>query len=84
MQIFIDIGGKPHSAFLQYLIQKTAQSSINNYLSLVSLLHASTPTGSSSGKCILMHTSIENSVKICSSRVETNYSQLKLLKLFNS
>lgn len=52
MQIHIDIDGKPRFEFTQYLAQQTAQSEINNHLSLTSLLHVLIPTRSSSEKCI--------------------------------
>jgi hypothetical protein len=52
-----------HSCVVQYLIQQIRQSVINNHLSLMSLLHVSTSTKSSSGRYIQRHTSTANSVK---------------------
>jgi hypothetical protein len=40
-----------HRLIVQHLIQQTAQSVINNHLSLMSLLHVSTSRRSSLGRC---------------------------------
>jgi len=46
---------------IQCLIKQTAQSMINNQMSLMSLLHVSTSASPSSGRYIQRHTSTANS-----------------------
>jgi len=64
---------------VQYLIQQTAHSVINNYLLCMPLLHVSTSTRLSSGRCIQVQQILW---KMCTCRVKIQHCWLKLLEVF--